>query len=87
MKLDLTFTTKITNDKNSGWTCVIWPESVKMLGTGNSVKVTAVIEGHEFQASFLPIGGMHMLPIRAAVMKAIGKQVGDEVTVNLIERL
>lgn len=84
MKSNAPFQAEITRDKNSSWTCVIWPKSVSALGTGRSVKVTAVINGHEFQASFLPIGGMHMLPLRAAVLKAIDKQVGDTVEVRII---
>jgi hypothetical protein len=87
MKLDKQFAAEITKDKTSGWTCVEWPESVSVLGTGKSVKVAAAIDGHEFQATFLPIGGMHMLPLRAAILKATKKQVGDMVDVYLKERL
>ena len=87
MKLDAQFVAEITKDKTSGWTCVAWPESVSVLGTGKSVKVAAAIDGHEFQATFLPIGGLHMLPLRSAILKAITKQVGDTVEVHLTERL
>ena len=31
--------------------------------------------------------GRHKLPVKAAVRDAIGKQVGDDVTVRLLERL
>lgn len=87
MTIATSFTAEITRDKNNGWTCVAWPESVGVLGTGKSVKVAAAIHGHEFQATFLPIGGMHMLPLRAAILKAIKKQVGDTVEVSLEDRL
>jgi hypothetical protein len=87
MKLDLQFAGEIAKDKTSDWTCVEWPASVSLLGTGKSVKVAAAIDGHEFQATFLPIGGMHMLPLRAAILKAIKKQVGDTVQVQLKDRL
>jgi Domain of unknown function (DUF1905) len=87
MTIGLGFAGEITKDKTSGWTCVAWPESVSVLGTGKSVKVTATIDGHEFQATFLPVGGMHMLPLRAAVLKAIKKQLGDTVEVNIKDRL
>jgi hypothetical protein len=87
VKLDRQFAAEITKDKTSGWTCVEWPESVSVLGTGKSVKVAAAIDGHEFQATFLPTGGRHMLPLRSAVLKAIKKQVGDTVEVQLRERL
>ncbi|HEY8600011.1 MAG TPA: DUF1905 domain-containing protein [Thermomicrobiales bacterium] len=87
MTIALRFAAEITKDKTSGWTCVEWPESVRALGTGKSVKVAAAIDGHAFQATFLPIGGMHMLPLRAAILKAIKKQVGDTVEVQLTDRL
>jgi hypothetical protein len=86
--LNTTFTSTIQKEGNSGWTCVVWPESTTFFGTGKPVKVTASIEGHDFQATFLPFGnGSHMLPLRAAVMKAIKKQMGDSVVVHLKERL
>lgn len=87
MTIDTRFTAEITKDENSGWTCVAWPESVGVLETGKPVKVTAAIDGHAFQATFLPIGGMHMLPLRSAILKAIRKRVGDTVEVQLQDRL
>jgi hypothetical protein len=44
-------------------------------------------DGHVFQATFLPWGdGTHMLPIRAAIMKVIGKQAGDTVEIRLNDK-
>ena len=87
MQLDRTFTATITNDRNSGWTCAVWPESAAFFETGKPVKVAATVDGHDFQATFLPVGnGAHMLPLRAAILKAIKKQVGDEVVIHLKER-
>jgi hypothetical protein len=77
------FTTIITRDKNSNWKCVVWEESVEALKTGKSVKVEATIDGCNFQATFLPVGGMHMLPLRSDVLKAINRDVGDTVTVEI----
>jgi hypothetical protein len=77
------FTSNITRDSNSNWKCVVWNDSVKELGTGKAVKVKAVINGHEFLATFLPVGGMHMLPLRANVLKSIKKDVGDSVDVEI----
>jgi hypothetical protein len=84
-----TFRAKLQKSPNrGGWTYVVWPGSAKFFGTRGLVKVRGRIEGHPFRASFMAMGdGKHMLPVKAEIREAIGKDVGDLVTVKLEERV
>jgi len=87
-KLDKTFTATVIPDSNSGWPCVQMPGSAEFFGTGKSVKVAGTVDGHDYEASMLPVGGgVHMMPLRAAFRKTIKKELGDEVTVHLTRRI
>ncbi len=84
-----TFKAKLQkNPTKGGWTYVVWPDSAEFFGTRGVVKVRGRIEGHPFRASFVAMGGgKHMLPVKAETREAIGKDVGDVVTVILEERI
>jgi Domain of unknown function (DUF1905) len=71
-----------------GWTYVVMPNSAAYFGTHGLVKVRGTIDGEPFQTSFMAMGdGKQMLPIKAALRKAIAKEAGDSVRVRLEERL
>jgi hypothetical protein len=88
-KLPKSFTAMLEKSPNpGGWTYVVWPDSANFFGTHGLVKISGKIDGHPFRASFMAMGsGVHMLPVKSEVRKAIGKDVGDIVKVVLEERL
>jgi hypothetical protein len=87
--IDHVFTGPIGVDvKGDVWSCVEMPGSATFFGTGKSVKVDATVDGIALKSvGLMPTGiGGHMLSISPKLRKALGKEIGDDVTVQLHRR-
>lgn len=87
--IEVTFTATLTQGEvePGGWVVVVVANSAEVFGTRQPVKVAGLMNGEPFETTMLPLGdGTHILPVKAALRKAIGKGPGDEVAIQLRQR-
>ena len=83
------FTSRLRRGESKGaWTYVVMDGSAVFFGTKGLVKVQGTIDGEPFESSFMALGdGTHMLPVKASIRRAIGKEAGETVRVVLESRI
>lgn len=80
--------TILKSPAKGGWTYLVWPQSAAFFGTHGLVKVSGTMDGQAFRSAFMALGdGNHKLPVKAALLQAMRKTIGDSVHVVLTERL
>lgn len=74
--------------KGETWSCIEIPGSAEFFGTGKAVRVDALVD----EVALDNVGAMvtgtggHMVSLSAKVRKALGKDIGDAVTVTITTR-
>jgi hypothetical protein len=90
VSLDYTFTMPIgITIKGEVWSCIDIPGSAELFGTKKCVRVDAEVDGIPLPNIALMVTGMggHMVSTNAKLRKQLGKDIGDTVTVRLIQRV
>lgn len=90
---DYRFDAQILAAQQKGGAFVVFPHDVRQVFGKGRVKVDATFDGYPYQGSLVNMGlkdeaGQicYIIGIRKAIRQAIGKDIGDWVTVTIRER-
>jgi hypothetical protein len=74
--------------KGETWSCVEIPDSAELFGTGKTVRVDVTVDDVKLEnvGAMVTGTGGHMVSLSAKVRKALGKEIGDSVTVTVAQR-
>ena len=89
-QLNYTFTGPIGIDiKGETWACIEVPGSAELFGTKKCVRVDAEVDGIALANIALMVTGKggHMVSTNAKLRKQLGKDIGDSVSVCIIQQL
>jgi len=87
--VNVTFTAPIgITIKGDVWNCIEVPDSATLFGTKKGVRVDAEMDGIPLNNVALMVTGMggHMFSTNAKLRKELGKDIGDMVTIRIIQR-
>jgi hypothetical protein len=74
--------------KGDTWSCVEIPDSAEFFGTGKTVRVDVTVDDVKLEnvGAMVTGTGGHMVSLSAKVRRALGKDIGDRVTVTVTKR-
>ena len=79
------FTAALSQAPGKNATGIVVPADViEQLDAGKKPPVRVTLDGYEYRTTIGVMGGVHLIPVSAAIRRATGLAAGDSVDVTLI---